>query len=207
MAASLHQYSRDLTLALQEHIRHSPRKPAKYWRLLYTQGALQIHIFSAIPLPHWSDLTSVFHLLHASPSEVSPLLCNTFCHQSKRILLMISAWGAMSTPHDEAGIVKGVPHAQSALCCPNSMCTTPVSAHTLRCHPRALKKIVLLLPLAFSRINLKRLVSWHNPVIITHGRWRQEDQGFKASVPVVPLSYIRSPNKRDKTRRELFIDY
>lgn len=60
------------------------------------------------------------------------------------------------------------------------------------------KKITSLLPLAFSRINLKRLVSWHNPVIITHGRQRQEDQEFKASVPVVPLSYIRSPNKRDK---------
>ena len=58
----------------------------------------------------------------------------------------------MSTAHGGAGIGKVVPHARPALCCPNSMCTAPVSAHTLECHPRALKKIVLLLPLAFSRI-------------------------------------------------------
>lgn len=41
------------------------------------------HHLCFIPLPHWSDLTSVFHLLHTSLSEMSPLLCNTFWHPRK----------------------------------------------------------------------------------------------------------------------------
>lgn len=139
--SAAHQYSSDLILALHEHVRNSPRKPATHWHLLYAQGVLQTHIISV--LFHyligqtWQMFSIYFTLL---PQKC---LHSSVTHSgiNQTILLIISPWGARSTPHDGAGIVKCVPRAQTTLCCPNSMCTTHESADTLECHPRALKKL------------------------------------------------------------------
>lgn len=74
------------------------------------------HHLCFIPLPHWSDLTSVFHLLHTSPSEMPPLLCNTFWHPQKNPVdsKYMGGWSGVYS-RGGTGIAKCVPHAQTAL--------------------------------------------------------------------------------------------
>lgn len=104
--------------------------------------------FCFIPLPHWSDLTSVFHLLHTSPSEVSTLLCNTFLHLQNSVDYKYVESGVHSLWWNG--------HCKVYTTCTDSMCTVCVSAHTFDCHPWSLT-IALFIPLDFSQINLKSL--------------------------------------------------
>lgn len=142
------------------------------------------HHFGFIPLPHWSDLTSVFHLLHTSPSEVSPLLCNTFW-QSQKILLTPGTWGVewCSLPWWNRHCKVCTTHRDS-LMFPQTVCTVHVNAHTLHTWvPCAGTNNCSFYSSGFFSNSLKKPGVLAQPCgyFITHGRWRQEDQEFKAN--------------------------